>query len=71
GIPEAVEHEGSVVPDFEDVEPKLAKAIVDVLSGSSRSRSSNECEQKWTWQSTVINEVDTYEQVLKEDDPDD
>ncbi len=71
GIPEAVEHEGSVVPDFEDGEPKLAKAIVDLLSNSSRSHSSKGFEQKWSWQSTVINEVDTYKQVLKEDDPDD
>ncbi len=65
GIPEAVEDEGIIVQDSEDGELKLAKAIVDLLSSSSRGHSSNDFEQKWNWKSTVINEVETYQQILK------
>jgi len=66
GIPEAVEDEGIVVREPEDMEPKMARAIVDLLSSSSKSSSSNGFEQKWSWQSTVIDEVRIYQQILKE-----
>ncbi|SSC13678.1 Glycosyltransferase [Mesotoga infera] len=71
GIPEAVEDEGIIVQQSEDVERELARATINLLSNLCYSCSTNEFKKKWSWQSTVINEVDTYKQILKEYDPDD
>jgi len=69
GIPEAVENEGIIVQEPEDVERELARATVNLLRNLCYSYSTNEFKKKWSWQSTVIDEVDTYKQVLKGYDP--
>ncbi len=66
GIPEAVEDRGIVVQEYETFEPEMAKAIVDLLCNSSCNHCSNEFELKWSWRSTVTNEVETYEQIFTE-----
>ncbi|WP_367363516.1 glycosyltransferase, partial [Mesotoga sp.] len=69
GISEAVEDEGIIVQEPEDVERELARATVNLLRNLCYSYSTNEFKKKWSWQSTVIDEVDTYKQVLKGYDP--
>ena len=66
GITEAVEDQGIVVQDYEAFEPEIAKAIVDLLCNTSCGHYSNEFELKWSWQSNVVNEVETYTQIFKE-----